>query len=311
MGNGVSDDPDYVIGVDGGGTGTRVVIATSDGRELARGAAGPSALRYGADAAWAAILQALTQAFSSLGLPVPALADMAIGLGLAGVHNAQWATQFVEKNPGFGMIMLETDARTTLLGAHQGRPGGIVAIGTGSVGEAMLEDGSRREVGGWGFPCGDEAGGAWLGLRAVNVMQHVLDGRCQPGRFATAIMRACGGVDSDNSHDGIFAWLAAADQSHYAQLAPIVVAWGKRDAMAGRILQQAGLEIAKIALALDPTESIPIALCGGLAEAMTPYVPEDLQQRLVMPVTDSVGGALILIVEHLMRLIRNPGALKE
>ena len=75
------------------------------------------------------------------------------------------------------MVALESDALTTLLGAHAGQPGVIVAIGTGSVGEVLHADGSRHEVGGWGFPSGDEAGGAWIGMRAINHAQQVVDGR--------------------------------------------------------------------------------------------------------------------------------------
>ena len=146
---------DYLIGVDGGGSGTRVAIALANGNELARGAAGTSALRHGADAAWLAVMTAITNAFSTIGLALPEIAQMAIGLGLSGVHNKQWAAQFAEKDPGFALLRLETDACTTLMGAHKGRAGTIVALGTGSVGEALLEDGSHREVGGWGFPCGD------------------------------------------------------------------------------------------------------------------------------------------------------------
>jgi glucosamine kinase len=225
---------------------------------------------------------------------------MAIGLGLAGVHHAEWATQFAEKNPGFGCFKLDTDARTTLLGAHQGRAGGIVAIGTGSVGEAVLEDGSRREVGGWGFPCGDEAGGAWLGLRAMNHLQQVLDGRRPSSGFAMELMRVCCGESSavasvNASHQAIFSWLAKADQASYAQLAPIVVEWGPRDSSACQMLVQAGIEIASMVVALDPAETIPIALCGGLAEALYGYIPEPVRQRIVAPVADSASGALVLI----------------
>ncbi|KAK0359944.1 hypothetical protein LTR94_029266, partial [Friedmanniomyces endolithicus] len=72
----------------------------------------------------------------------------AIGLGLAGVHNKEWAAAFRAANPGYAALTLDTDAFSTLMGAHGGRPGAIVAIGTGSVGEALRADGARVEVGG-------------------------------------------------------------------------------------------------------------------------------------------------------------------
>ncbi|WP_335340192.1 hypothetical protein [Collimonas arenae] len=83
---------EYLIGVDGGGTGTRVRIARNDnvGTVLALGSSGPSGLMHGAEQAWSAIMQALNSAFGAAGVMRPALERMAIGLGLAGVNNRQW-----------------------------------------------------------------------------------------------------------------------------------------------------------------------------------------------------------------------------
>ena len=286
----------YLIGVDGGGTGTRVAIADCNGVELARGTAGASGLRNGADFAWNSILKAIDSAFRSVSLECPELAQMAIGLGLAGVHNKQWAATFLDKNPGFAQISLETDAYTTLLGAHQGQPGGIVAIGTGSVGESIAFDGTRIEVGGWGFPCGDEAGGAWLGLRAVNHLQQVIDGRAVSSAFSEAIFKHCGG-----HRDAVFNWLAVANQGSYAQLAPIVVDFSIQEnyPVVADIMQAAAQEIVKIAQALDATNTLPIALCGGLALSFKKYLPAALISRLVTAHGDSTAGGLLLIKKTL------------
>lgn len=281
---------EFLIGIDGGGSGTRVCIARADGSELGRGSGGPSGLMHGSDQAWASVLDAVNNAFVEAGLKRPELARMAIGLGLAGVHNKQWAAAFAARNPGFGSMALETDAFTTLLGAHQGQPGAIVAIGTGSVGEALLSDGTRREVGGWGFPSSDEAGGAWLGLRAINHVQRVLDGRAVSGDFARAVIGKCGG-----GRDGVFAWLARANQTTYAQLAPLVIEHARGDDVAHGIMILAGQEIAQIAVALDPAGRLPIALCGGLAAPMRDYLPESLLARIVAPHADAAAGALQLI----------------
>lgn len=285
---------EFLIGVDGGGSGTRVCIARVDGAELGRASGGPSGLMHGSEQAWAAVLDGVNRAFVEAGLERPALARMAIGLGMAGVHNKQWAAAFAAKNPGFGLTALETDAFSTLLGAHQGQPGAIVAIGTGSVGEALLNDGTRREVGGWGFPSSDEAGGAWLGLRAINHVQRVLDGRAVSDDFARAVIDKCGG-----DRDGAFAWLARANQTTYAQLAPLVIEHAHCDSVARGIMIQAGQEIAQIAAALDPTGRLPIALCGGLAAPMRDYLPEQLSARVVAPHSDAAAGALQLIRRRL------------
>jgi glucosamine kinase len=285
----------YLIGVDGGGTGTRVVLVDKEGKELARASAGPSGLMHGAAAAWRAILTAIEQAFATTGIVAPDFSEMAIGCGLAGVNNKQWAAEFVAANPGFAALVVETDAGTTLLGAHQGKPGAIIALGTGSVGEVMHADGSRREVGGWGFPSSDEASGAWMGLRAINHVQHVLDGRSPADEFASAVIQFCGG-----DKDAVFAWLGGATQTKFAQLAPLVIQYAPVNAKAKGILVEAGLEVEKMAKALDPTATMPIALCGGLADAIWTYLPEKLLQRVTKPVGDSAVGALILVKSQFM-----------
>ena len=281
---------DYLIGVDGGGTGTRVRLARAGGAELAQGAGGPSGLALGIASAWQSITLAIDDAFASAGLTRPANGACAIGLGLAGVHNKQWAQEFIDAAPGFAALALGTDGYTTLLGAHHGAPGVIVAIGTGSVGQALLPDGAQREVGGWGFPSGDEASGGWMGLRAINHVQQVLDGRRARSHFADAVADACG-----SNRDAIQVWLGQATQTSYAALAPIVVAHAPSDAVAQRILQDAAMEVASIVGALDASATLPLALCGGLGAPLRSYLPPDLLARTSAPQGDAASGALRMI----------------
>ena len=285
---------EYLIGVDGGGTGTRVRLARADGIEVAQGAGGPSGLALGIAPAWASIEAAIDQAFAALGATRPAHGKMAIGLGLAGVHNPQWAAQFTQANPGFAVLRLENDAFTTLMGAHQGNPGTIVAIGTGSVGQALLPDGEQREVGGWGFPSGDEASGGWIGLRAINHIQQVIDGRKPGSAFARELIDACGG-----ERNAIQVWIGSATQTTYATLAPIVVRHAATDATANAILADAAIEVASIARALDPSATLPLALCGGLGAPLRAYLPPELLARSVAPCGDAANGALRMIALHL------------
>ena len=115
----------YLIGVDGGGTGTRLLLADSHGQVLARAQAGPSALALGAVAAWAAIEAAATQAFAALNPasePADALpwSSCVLACGLAGVNHEVWRSAFVALAPPLLCLTVESDAYTALLGAHQG-----------------------------------------------------------------------------------------------------------------------------------------------------------------------------------------------
>jgi glucosamine kinase len=281
---------DYLLGVDGGGTGTRVRLLCANGAVLSQSRGGPSGLMHGAQAAWASIEAAVAQAFADAGLTQPDRSRIAMGLGLAGVHNKEWATGLVNSQPGYGLLALETDAYTTWLGAHQGQPGAVVAVGTGSVGLAVGHDGTRRDAGGWGFPVDDEGSGAWLGLRAVNHTMKTMDGRRPPGTLSQAVQARCGAT-----REALLAWTARATQTRYAELALVVQAHTKTDTAAHALLIQAGLHIGALADALDPSHELPLALCGGLAAPLRPYLPDSVRARSQPPLGDAVDGAVRLI----------------
>ncbi len=278
----------FLVGVDGGGSGTRVVLADANGNELAQATGGASALGLGAERAWAAIGAAVARAFSNAGLVLD-WSRCALGCGLAGVNNPDWLAAFKARAPQLAALAVESDAYTTLLGAHGSAAGVIVALGTGSIAAVLTEDGACRIAGGYGFPSGDEASGAWLGLRAVAHAQQVLDGRAAADAFSDALLAQTGAHDRDS----LVVWLCSANQAAYASLAPIVLAH-RTHGVAAALLAQAGLDIARLIDALDPAARLPVALCGGLGEPMRAHVPSSHSARLVPPRADSAHGALEL-----------------
>ena len=281
---------EYLIGVDGGGTGTRVAIAQTDGAVLAQGQAGPSALGRGIDPAWQHILLAVNAAFASIGRATPARSVCAMGAGLSGVHYRPWANEFQAANPGFVQLALDTDAHTMLLGAHGGQPGAMVAAGTGSVGEVLRSDGSRHEVSGWGFPVGDEGGGAWLGLRAMAITQQAMDQRRPASPLTAAVRVRCG-----ESREALQAWCTQAHQFEYAQLARLVFECAPTDPAANDLLTQAAAALDAMALAMDPGGTLPLAVCGSIGEQLKPRLARATLARCIDARFDAPYGALILI----------------
>ncbi|KVL07790.1 BadF/BadG/BcrA/BcrD ATPase family protein [Burkholderia cepacia] len=282
----------FAIGIDGGGTGTRAVLADRHGRELAQGRGGPSGLGLGIERAWASIGEACADAFTRAGLAFD-WPQCALGCGLAGVNNAAWLAAFRAEAP-LGALAVESDAYTTVVGAHGGAPGLIVALGTGSIAAALDAAGACRIAGGFGFPSGDEASGAWLGVRALAYAQQALDGRVPRDAFANALLAETGAQD----RDALVQWSCDANQTIYARLAPIVLAH-RSHPVAGALIAQAGDEIGKMIDALDPQQALPVALCGGLADALAPAVPARHAARLRAPLDDSAHGALRLALQAL------------
>ena len=266
----------FLIGVDGGGTGTRAVLADCSGHLLGRGSAGPAGLALGIAPAWAAIRQAIDRAAQAAGVAWSA-AECALGAGLAGSNHPQWRAEFLRQNPGFAPLAIDSDAGIALLAAHGGRPGVMVAAGTGSVG-------------GWGFPVGDEGSGAWLGMGAMRHAQCALDGRARPGALARAVWAACGA-----DRDALLAWSLAAGQGDFAGLAPLVFACAGADPVAGELLDQAAQALETMALALDPQAALPVALMGSIARRLAARCSPALQARLSGGEAEAALGALSLI----------------
>ena len=284
----------FLIGVDGGGTGTRVKLAGRDGRIVAQGEAGPSALGQGAEQAWRHIQQAVRAATDNAGIAGLDLSACAIGLGLSGVSVTAQAQAFIAQQPGFARVALDGDGYTTVLGAHGGRPGAVLAAGTGTVGEALRRDGSRAMSSGWGWVTGDEGGGAGLGLQAMRHAQQALDGRASVGTLAQAVWATAGA-----ERPAILAWCAAAGQHGFAGLAPLVFDSAPSDAVAADLIARAVAELERLAFALDPDADLPLALSGSIALRLAPKFSPALQARLVPAQGDSADGALLMLRQSL------------
>jgi glucosamine kinase len=289
----------YHIGVDGGGTATRARLTSVEGAPLGFGVSGPSALGHGIEQAWRHIAQAVDSAFADAGRAPAPRENCAIGLGLAGANVRQRCDDFLGRAPTFAHIALDTDAYTTLLGAHQGRPGAIVAAGTGSVGEALYSDGRRVAVGGWGFPVGDEGSGAWLGLRAMRETHRAVDGRGPVGPLVGMVLAVAG-----MTRDSLLAWCDRPGRNAYAELAPLVFEAAAVDSFAGGLLDRAAHALEEIAAALDPDGTLPLAVCGGIGQKLIPRLGASIRARRVEPEGDAADGALRLIRQVLSASVR-------
>ncbi|MDH0864854.1 BadF/BadG/BcrA/BcrD ATPase family protein [Mitsuaria sp. GD03876] len=284
----------FLVGVDGGGTGTRVRLSDVHGRLLGQGWAGPSALGQGIAQAWRHIQMAVQEAAVKGGIERLPLAETAIGLGLSGAGVAAQAQAFIAQQPGYAHIELVNDGTTSVIGAHAGRPGGVIAAGTGTVGEALRADGAMVCVSGWGWIGGDEGSGAWLGIQAMRVAQKAMDGRAAAGPLAQAVWGAAG-CTHDQDRDAVNAWVAQAGQHAYAQLAPLVFEHMEADPAAAALVAQAVAELEQLALALDPSQQLPLSLAGSVAQRLAALFSGNIRARCVSPQGDSADGALRLV----------------
>lgn len=155
------------IGVDLGKTGCRALLA---GREPVVGDGAPGlAEPGGARMAASAVGAVLGRLLDTLG--GGARAPLSICVGAAGAEaapaaSAELAALLAGAYPG-SRVAVTSDAMTAHAGALAGRPGTVLAVGTGSVALGLDAEGRVTRTDGWGPWLGDDGSGAWIGRSAL------------------------------------------------------------------------------------------------------------------------------------------------
>ena len=277
------------VGVDGGGTGCRARIEDAEGRLLGTGIAGPATLRLGVDRAFAEVGKACCVAAEDAGLDAGALGSMHAAIGLAGIGRKGLLEELERRPHPFRSVVYAHDAAIACIGAHGARDGGIVIVGTGSVGFAVV-GGREIRIGGYGFPISDEGSGADLGLHAIRIALRAYDQRA----VGTSLTRDVMLRFRDDPFEAV-AWMDNATATDYATFAPLVMRHADDgDPAARRIVRDAAEQIDDLVRRLSECGASRIALLGGLASSMQPWLAPDVQRRLVPVEGDAVDGALHL-----------------
>src|SRR5262249_44204942 len=93
----------------------------------------------------------------------------------------------------------------------------------------------------------------------------------------------------------IVRWTTRASPRDYGSFAPLVVSHaGKQDAVAIELMRRAGGHIDALAARLLSADVRPLALVGGLADAMAQWVSSDTRKHLIQPAGDALDGAVAL-----------------
>jgi glucosamine kinase len=272
------------LGVDGGGTRCRARVRDASGRLVGEGEAGSANVRRGVRAAMDAVVAAATAAIGDARL----LGRLHAGVGLAGVsQRAQFAATLAEPNP-FASFTLATDFAVACLGAHGGGDGGLVIAGTGSAAYARI-DGREHRFGGWGFEVGDDGGAAPLGRAILRHSLRAADGLEPAGPLADAVLAAVGG-----DPDAAVEWVGRSGPADFGRLAPFAFAHAADDPEAARLVAETGGHVSALILRLVACGAGRVALTGGLAAPVTPYLAASARGRLVPALADPADGAIAL-----------------
>src|SRR5579872_20289 len=274
-----------LLGVDGGGTRCRARLADMNGATLAEAVGGPANIRFGLEESLATVFCAGARCLAAAGLSHQDSHRIIACLALAGASEPAYSSAAAQHPHPYRDVLLTTDAQAACVGAHQGSDGGIVIVGTGSIGWAEL-GGQHVRVGGWGLAVSDEGSGAWLGREALRRVLWAHDGRMQWSPLLTILF---GHFQSDPH--AIVRFSTDARPRDFAALAPDVVDSATADdPVAIELMRRAGSHADALARGLIARGAGRLALMGGLARMIEPWLAEDTRQHLVTPKGDALEG---------------------
>ena len=287
--------PDFVCGVDGGGTKTTAICCSLDGKEIARRVFGPFNLNSIGTQAFESILNELVYFLNETGN------CKALCIGAAGITNNQ-VSECAEAVLGKTEIpyKLMGDFEIAHTGALDGKEGIILIAGTGSVCYGKNSVGSTAMAGGWGHLIGDAGSGYGIGRDALSAVARMYDGYGEPTILKDLLARE---LNLDTA-EKIVSYVYSNDKSAVAALSPIVdKACKMGDAVATQLIHsnaEALVQLVKAVASRLDFSSCNVALLGGLLENKTPLKAEfvDLlhsstKLHCVSPLHSAAEGAVL------------------
>lgn len=276
------------LGIDGGGSTCRARIRDLSGQILGAGRSGPANLRLGAAQVKEQILTCTHEALAQAGLADYPLNQLHAGLGLAGAVLNEDLDSSAQIQSLFASCQVNNDAYIACLGAHRGKDGAIVIVGTGSCAQVISPQASRT-YGGWGFDISDQASGAWLGHLAVRETILALDD-LQP----RSILSEAIGIHFSQQTSEILRWSQSATPADYAKFAPMIFSTAEQgDTQAAKLVQSGCEQLTLLIRAVEQHSTGRISLLGGLADVYQRYLSTDISALLSPAQGDALDGALL------------------
>ncbi|MCF6305146.1 MAG: ATPase [Rhodobacteraceae bacterium] len=276
----------YLIGVDGGGTGCRAVVADMAGNILAKADGGAANIATNLDLARKNILDTIGLAFDKAGIAPSEITNSSAVLGLAGSNLGNYANELASDLP-FRQSQIVNDSRITLEGAIGANDGCIAAIGTGSVFACRDKTGVRM-LGGWGFLLGDDGSGAALGHDLLRLTILAADGVSSHSDLTRQVLSGF-----ENQVGNIVEAAKNFAPKDFAEFAPDIVTASQNGDVNGSRLMQQHSELVRLSIdaaGFDPAK--PFCMLGGLGAIYLNLLPEKYRQAAHPPIGNALSGAL-------------------
>ncbi|WP_438862466.1 BadF/BadG/BcrA/BcrD ATPase family protein [Neptunicella sp.] len=291
--------PNFILGIDGGGSKTIGRLVDINTRQQWQVKVGGASLTNDFDNAWRTIQQLILQLFNQSGASAQQVVAV---IGVAGAGSSARAAKLREHLAlPFAELVICNDARTSLFGANLGEPVAVVALGTGSVGARLDLNGQTAFFGGWGFNAGDEGGGAKLGLHAVQAMLAEFD---QAGQLHSALANIIAD-QIGRERNAILTWLSASGPADFARFSQYVFELASSCPVARKIIDIHCQHVEQLITDTRADTNLPLVMLGGLAEPTQPYLSSHIQHLLIEAKGTALDGGCLMaqrIIEQRINL---------
>lgn len=266
------DQNGVFAGFDCGGSNTRCMLVSKDGRVLGVGKGGPSNyLTCGKLVARQSVEDSLLAAFREANLPVCELEGVFVASAAIEVFDGAAHEAFFEEITGCKNVSCNSDIFPVWYAATRFEDAIAMIAGTGSVAYLLQQD-RFLKAGGWGALFGDEGSGYHVGVSALRTVAHMEDGRLpKDPLFCQAVLAHFGVLDDPRQLCHHLNLLTPA--KHVAKVTETVLKLGEQgNETALKLIDQAAESLAlAIRTLTDKTEgTFTLVLWGGLLQHDTP-----------------------------------------
>ncbi len=265
----------FVLGLDGGGTQTRVVLTDLTGESVGFGVTG--ACNLAAVSPAEALTNALAAADAALKEAGESRAEVvSVCAGVAGYSYTDRREQFrhgLEAAFPRAKVVVEPDYAIALAGATGGSPGVIVIAGTGSAAYGKNAAGETHRAGAYGYLLDDGGSGYGVGRGALAAVLSAADGTGPATTLTERVSSALGLLSLTDIVPGVYG--GGISRVRIAGLSRIVAVTAEVDAdpVARALLMRAGGALARLTQAVTMRlfagtgTPFPVVQIGGLWRA--------------------------------------------
>jgi N-acetylglucosamine kinase-like BadF-type ATPase len=298
----------HYLGVDGGGTTTAFLLINDKGSILSHKVkATCHYVQVGMDGLQNTLSEGIVEALNEASM---GLSDVNhVFLGLPGYGEQLEDISRIEEAVGnviqYVPFTCGNDVEAGWAGSLACQPGINIVGGTGSIGYGKDQFGNGARAGGWGYYCGDEGSGYWLGKKVISLFAKEADGREEKTALYEIVRN-----QFELARDFDLITVVYEDlemrRDRVAELALLLHEAAKQgDPKALEIYAEAAYEFSLVVKALirrldfKKDEPIAVSYSGGVFKAGD-YILRPLEDlicqervRLVEPVLEPVAGAAL------------------